>query len=128
MAEQRSNPRVTLVVVSVAGLAYAVMTSAIVPAIPTIQDDLHASENGVTFVLTGYLLAASVATAILGRLGDMLGKKSGIDSIRLAVERLGLDVPEEQWPDLLAKVKALGAEKRGLVTDEEFKALVYTER
>jgi isopropylmalate/homocitrate/citramalate synthase len=58
----------------------------------------------------------------------VLGKKSGIDSIRLAVERLGLDVPEEQWPDLLAKVKALGAEKRGLVTDEEFKALVYTER
>ena len=54
------------------------MTSAIVPAIPTIQDDLHASENGVTFVLTGYLLAASVATAILGRLGDMLGKQRGL--------------------------------------------------
>jgi EmrB/QacA subfamily drug resistance transporter len=75
VGEKRSSPRVTLVVVSVAGLAYAVMTSAIVPAIPTIQDDLHASENGVTFVLTGYLLAASVATAILGRLGDMLGKQ-----------------------------------------------------
>src|SRR5689334_23154025 len=53
----------------------------------------------------------------------VLGKKSGIDSIRLAVERLGLDVPEEQWPDLLAKVKALGTEKRGLVTDEELRAL-----
>ena len=50
----------------------------------------------------------------------VLGKKSGIDSIRIAVERLGLDVPEEQWPELLAKVKALGAEKRGLVTDDEF--------
>ena len=54
----------------------------------------------------------------------MLGKKSGIDSIRLAVERLGLDVPEEQWPTCSRKVKALGAEKHGLVTDEEFKALV----
>ena len=54
----------------------------------------------------------------------VLGKKSGIDSIRLAVERLGLDVPEDQWPDLLAKVKALGAEKRRLVTDEEFEALL----
>jgi isopropylmalate/homocitrate/citramalate synthase len=54
----------------------------------------------------------------------VLGKKSGIDSIRIAVERLGLDVPEDQWPDLLAKVKALGVEKRGLVTDEEFEALV----
>ena len=54
----------------------------------------------------------------------VLGKKSGIDSIRLAVERLGLDVPEEQWPDLLAKVKALGAEKHGLVTDEELVAIL----
>ena len=54
----------------------------------------------------------------------MLGKKSGIDSIRIAVERLGLDVPEERWPELLAEVKALGAEKRGLVTDEEFLALL----
>jgi isopropylmalate/homocitrate/citramalate synthase len=54
----------------------------------------------------------------------VLGKKSGIDSIRLAVERLGPDVPEERWPDLLAKVKALGTEKRGLVTDEEFEAML----
>ena len=54
----------------------------------------------------------------------MLGKKSGIDSIRIAVERLGLDAPEERWPELLAEVKALGAEKRGLVTDDEFRALL----
>jgi isopropylmalate/homocitrate/citramalate synthase len=54
----------------------------------------------------------------------VLGKKSGLDSIRIACERLGLDVPEERWPELLAKVKALGAEKRGLVSDEEFRALV----
>jgi isopropylmalate/homocitrate/citramalate synthase len=53
----------------------------------------------------------------------VLGKKSGIDSIRLAVERLGLDVPEERWPDLLARVKALGTKKRGLVTDDELRAL-----
>jgi isopropylmalate/homocitrate/citramalate synthase len=54
----------------------------------------------------------------------VLGKKSGLDSIRIACERLGLDVPEERWPELLAKVKALGAEKRGLVTDDELSALV----
>ena len=56
--------------------------------------------------------------------GVVLGKKSGIDSIRITVERLGLDVPEERWPELLAQVKALGAEKHGLVTDEEFQALL----
>jgi isopropylmalate/homocitrate/citramalate synthase len=53
----------------------------------------------------------------------VLGKKSGLDSIRITCERLGLDVPEERRPELLAAVKALGAEKRGLVTDDEFRAL-----
>jgi isopropylmalate/homocitrate/citramalate synthase len=58
----------------------------------------------------------------------VLGKKSGLDSIRIACERLGLDVPEERWPELLTRVKALGAEKRGLVSDEEFRALVSAAR
>jgi isopropylmalate/homocitrate/citramalate synthase len=54
----------------------------------------------------------------------VLGKKSGLDSIRIKVEELGLDVPEERWPELLAAVKRLGTEKRGLVTDDELKRLV----
>jgi isopropylmalate/homocitrate/citramalate synthase len=53
----------------------------------------------------------------------VLGKKSGLDSIRIKAEELGLDVPEERHPELLAKVKELGARKRGLVTDEEFREL-----
>ena len=55
--------------------------------------------------------------------GIVLGKKSGIDSIRIKAEELGLDVPEDRYPELLAKVKARGVEKRGLVTDEEFREL-----
>jgi isopropylmalate/homocitrate/citramalate synthase len=55
--------------------------------------------------------------------GIVLGKKSGLDSIRIKVEELGLDVPEERWPDLLARVKELGARKRGLVSDDEFREL-----
>jgi MFS family permease len=39
------------------------------------QRDLHTTETGITWLLTGYLLAASVGTAILGRLGDMYGKE-----------------------------------------------------
>src|SRR5213596_177680 len=54
----------------------------------------------------------------------VLGKKSGLDSIRIKAEELGLDVPEDRRAELLAAVKKLGAEKRGLVTDEEFRALV----
>jgi EmrB/QacA subfamily drug resistance transporter len=71
----RVNPRITLAVLSVSGLAYAVLSSSIVPALPTIQHNLHTTETGVTWLLTGYLLSASVGTAILGRLGDMYGKE-----------------------------------------------------
>jgi isopropylmalate/homocitrate/citramalate synthase len=53
----------------------------------------------------------------------VLGKKSGLDSIRIKAEELGLDIPEERRAEVLAKVKALGAEKRRLVTDDEFREL-----
>ena len=56
--------------------------------------------------------------------GIVLGKKSGIDSIRIKAEELGLEVPESRRAELLAQVKELGARKRGLVTDEEFRAMV----
>jgi isopropylmalate/homocitrate/citramalate synthase len=53
----------------------------------------------------------------------VLGKKSGIDSIRIKCEELGLDLSEEAERELLEKVKRLGTEKRGLVTDDEFREL-----
>jgi len=56
--------------------------------------------------------------------GIVLGKKSGLDSIRIKAEELGLDVPDERRAELLARVKELGARKRGLVSDEEFRQLV----
>ena len=46
-----------------------------IPALPTFQHDLHTSETGVTWLLTGFLLSASVGTAIIGKLGDMYGKQ-----------------------------------------------------
>jgi isopropylmalate/homocitrate/citramalate synthase len=54
----------------------------------------------------------------------VLGKKSGIDSIRLKAEELGLDVPDDRQAELLAAVKELGAAKKRLVTDAEFRKLV----
>jgi isopropylmalate/homocitrate/citramalate synthase len=54
----------------------------------------------------------------------VLGKKSGLDSIRIKAEELGLDVPEERRAEVLASVKKLGAEKHALVTDDEFRRIV----
>jgi isopropylmalate/homocitrate/citramalate synthase len=56
--------------------------------------------------------------------GIVLGKKSGLDSIRIKAEELGLDVPEERRAEVLARVKELGTRKRGLVDDDEFRELV----
>jgi isopropylmalate/homocitrate/citramalate synthase len=55
--------------------------------------------------------------------GIVLGKKSGLDSIRIKAEELGLDLPEDRHADVLARVKELGTRKRGLVTDDEFREL-----
>jgi isopropylmalate/homocitrate/citramalate synthase len=55
--------------------------------------------------------------------GIVLGKKSGLDSIRLKAEELGLELPEERFPEVLAAVKRLGTEKRRLVTNAEFREL-----
>jgi isopropylmalate/homocitrate/citramalate synthase len=54
----------------------------------------------------------------------VLGKKSGLDSIRIKAEELGLDVPDERRAEVLAAVKQRGTEKRGLVTDDEFRKIV----
>ncbi|HXV56879.1 MAG TPA: hypothetical protein VD704_03345 [Gaiellaceae bacterium] len=53
----------------------------------------------------------------------VLGKKSGIDSIRIKAAELGLELSDEEVRALLDAVKARGAEKRGLVPDEELAEL-----
>ena len=54
----------------------------------------------------------------------VLGKKSGIDSIAIKAKELGIPLTAEQQQALLAAVKRLGVEKRGLLTDAEFRSLV----
>jgi len=72
---ERTHPNLILAVLALGGLAYAMLSSAVVPALPTIQHALGVSETEITWLLTAYLLAASVGTAIIGRLGDMYGKE-----------------------------------------------------
>jgi isopropylmalate/homocitrate/citramalate synthase len=56
--------------------------------------------------------------------GIVLGKKSGLDSVRIKAEELGVELPEERRAEVLAAVKELGTRKRGLVTDQEFVEIV----
>jgi EmrB/QacA subfamily drug resistance transporter len=71
----RQHYGITLAVLALAALSYALLQTMVAPALPEIQRDLDASTTSVTWVLTVYLLTASVATPILGRFGDMFGKE-----------------------------------------------------
>ncbi|HEY5333152.1 MAG TPA: MFS transporter [Solirubrobacterales bacterium] len=72
---KRTRPDVTLSVLALGALSYALLSSLIIPALPIIMRDLGTDETGVTWLLTAYLLAASAGTPIIGRLGDMYGKE-----------------------------------------------------
>ena len=68
------------------------------------------------------------ASQLVGqRRGIVLGKKSGLDSIRIKAGELELDVTEERRPALLAEVKRVGTEKRGLVSDDELRRIAAGE-
>ena len=56
--------------------------------------------------------------------GIVLGKKSGIDSIRITLARLGLEADADDQAALLEAVKRLGTERQALVSDADFRRLV----
>jgi EmrB/QacA subfamily drug resistance transporter len=57
-----------------AALAYALSQTMVAPALPKIVDGYHTSRSSASWVLTGYLLSASVCTPLAGKLGDLFGK------------------------------------------------------
>lgn len=54
------------------------------PALPVFQEEFGATTAWTTWVLTGFIVSAAVATPILGRLGDQFGKE------RMLLVSLGL--------------------------------------
>src|SRR5271154_278345 len=72
---ERAHYRVTFSVLLLGVSAYALLQSLVIPALNTIQVSLHTSQNTVTWVVTAYLLTASIFTPIMGRVGDRVGKE-----------------------------------------------------
>ena len=67
--------QVTFAVLALGVAAFALLQSLVIPVLTTVQHDLHTTQSAVTWVLTAYLLSASIMTPILGRVGDMIGKE-----------------------------------------------------
>ncbi|HET8873100.1 MAG TPA: MFS transporter, partial [Gaiellaceae bacterium] len=74
-APARRHHNVTLAVLTFAGIAFALQQTMIVPALPVLQREFDTSAAWAAWLLTGFLLSASVATPLFGKLGDQHGKE-----------------------------------------------------
>jgi isopropylmalate/homocitrate/citramalate synthase len=96
------------------------------PYKPVVGDNLFRRESGA--VAAQFHIPSAIepySSELVGaERGVVLGKKSGLASIKLACERLGVDVGEEAQAELLAMVKARGIAKHALVSDDEFLEMV----
>jgi EmrB/QacA subfamily drug resistance transporter len=92
----RQHYNVTLAILTLAGTAFALQQTMVIPALPALQHDLHTTTTWVTWVLTIFLLVASVATPILGKLGDQHGKERLL-TITLAIFLVGCVGAAAAW-------------------------------
>ncbi len=74
-ASSRTDYRITFVVLCAGVSSFSLLQSLVNPVLPTIQAALDTDQRTVTWLLTAYLLSASVFTPIIGRIGDKVGKE-----------------------------------------------------
>jgi MFS family permease len=73
-AARRSRPRAVQCVLLAGGTTYALSQTLIVPALPALSERLHSDAGGTSWLLTAFLVSASVATPLVGKLGDLYGR------------------------------------------------------
>ncbi|MBQ03143.1 hypothetical protein CL673_00285 [Candidatus Bathyarchaeota archaeon] len=80
---------------------------------------------GIDMIKQEPLIAFATHPELVGRKFEtVLGKKSGRPSIKLKLEELGIQTTDEKISELLTKVKLMGTEKKGVVSDDEFKGIL----
>ena len=74
----RASYRLVLTILFASGLIYTVLVTLVVPAVHVLAAGIHGSDADATWILTTFVLSGSVATPIIGRLGDMYGRKRAL--------------------------------------------------
>jgi EmrB/QacA subfamily drug resistance transporter len=72
--EAVKHPVGVLVVLLLAGVSFALSQTLVIPALPDIAANVDASPAAASWILSGFLLSASISTPIVGKLGDVYGK------------------------------------------------------
>jgi isopropylmalate/homocitrate/citramalate synthase len=96
---------------------------------PVVGDNLFTRESGA--VANQFHIPEAIepysAELVSAPRRIVLGKKSGLSSIKLKVQELGIDLPEERFPELLAQVKRDATAAGRLMTDDEFRRLAQSD-
>lgn len=74
LRERRHHPASTFAILAVSVASFTLLQSLTIPVLAEIQQQYDTDQATVTWVLTAYLLSASVCTPVLGRVGDAVGK------------------------------------------------------
>lgn len=120
-----TTARWTLVVLVVGVSSFGLLQSLIVPVLTQVQDRFDTDQSTVTWVLTSYLLAAAVATPLIGRIGDAVGKQRML-VVTLCLLSVGSAMaalaPSIEWMIVARVVQGLGGGVMplafGIVRDE----------
>jgi MFS family permease len=64
-----------LAVLALAGTVFAMMQALVIPALPRIQASLGVNADHAAWISTAYLLSACILTPVIGRLGEVAGKR-----------------------------------------------------
>ncbi len=75
MTQETARPNAVVVVLAFGGIVVSLMQTLVIPLIPQLPGLLHTSTGNAEWAITATLLAGAVATPIVGRLGDMYGKR-----------------------------------------------------
>lgn len=75
MSVRSSLPVGAVVVLALGALDFGLEQSLVVPALPALAEHYDASLTAAAWLVTGFLLSGIVAVPVLGRLGDLYGKR-----------------------------------------------------
>lgn len=76
-------PYRVLAVLVIACTSFALAQTVVIPAVPAIAESVGTSTAAASWLLTAFLLSASVATPVVGKLGDIHGKGRVLSAVLL---------------------------------------------
>ncbi|WP_063628109.1 MFS transporter [Actinospica robiniae] len=97
------RPGLILGALVLAMMAFTVVQTSVVPILPTLGEAFHLTTATVAWMMTANLLAAAVLTPLLGRMGDLYGRKWVLVlSVLGLVAGSALAYSVHSWPVLVA--------------------------